>query len=572
MNGALLLLAGAICFVLAYVIYGRYLQRLFGVDPTRETPAHTQRDGVDYVPTRLPVLFGHHFASIAGAGPIVGPVLAAYLGWGPVVLWIIFGCIFIGAMHDFAALFLSIRHGGRSIGKVIEDQLGYAGRQIFLLFSWSALILVVAIFAIFVANTFVSQPAVATASLLFIAMAPVFGFLVGRLRVQILPATVIFVPLLFFCIWVSTKIPLDLAAILSHKMPPELVAQGLADAAAKHIWLVVLFLYAGIASIVPVWVLLQPRDYLNSYLLYAMMIAGFLGIMVARPTFQMPAFTGWSAIDHKGSIAYLFPILYVTVACGACSGFHALVSSGTTAKQLDTEKHMGAVGYGSMLVEGGLALMALISVAVLTRDEYIASLGSVSPVVLFARGLASFTVRIGLKPEVGMTFFALAIAAFLLTTLDTATRLTRFVWQELFLPRTTVDSERGRGTVGVLLGNPVLATGVVVVLAGYLAFSGNAWEIWPVFGASNQLLAALTLLIVTLYLVRKKANFWVALLPMIFMSTITGWALAQLFRSNLGKNSVLVCATAFLLLMAAALAVMAVWSLKKVSTRNAENG
>jgi carbon starvation protein len=559
MNGALLLVAGAICFVLAYVIYGRYLQRLFGVDPTRKTPAHTQRDGVDYVPTRLPVLFGHHFASIAGAGPIVGPVLAAYLGWGPVVLWIIFGCIFIGAMHDFASLFLSIRHGGRSIGKVIEEQLGFAGRQIFLLFSWSALILVVAIFAIFVANTFVAQPAVATASLLFIAMAPIFGFLVGRVRVQILPATLIFVPLLFLSIWLSTKIPLDL------------VAMGMTPAAAKSTWLVVLFIYAGVASVVPVWVLLQPRDYLNSYLLYAMMIAGFLGIMVARPTFQMPAFMGWSAMNHKGHIAHLFPILYVTVACGACSGFHALVSSGTTAKQLDSERHMGAIGYGGMLVEGGLALMALISVAVLTRDDYMAGLGASSPVVLFARGLASFTTRIGLKPEVGMTFFALAIAAFLLTTLDTATRLTRFVWQELFLPREGHAAEP-RGVTSNVLGNPFVATAIVILLSGYLAFSGNAREIWPVFGASNQLLAALTLLIVTLYLVRKKANFWVALLPMIFMSTITGWALIQLFQSNLGENRVLVCATAFLLLMAGALAVMAVWSLRQVSTRNREDG
>ncbi len=558
MNGAVLLAGGAVCFVLAYVIYGRYLRRMFGVNPERETPAHTQRDGVDYVPTRLPVLFGHHFASIAGAGPIVGPVLAAYLGWGPVVLWIIFGCIFIGAMHDFASLFLSIRHGGRSIGKVIEDQLGYAGRQIFLLFSWSALILVVAIFAIFVANTFVAQPAVATASLLFIAMAPVFGFLVGRLRVQILPATVIFVPLLFLSIWLSTKIPLDL------------VAMGMTPAVAKSTWLVVLFIYAGVASVVPVWILLQPRDYLNSYLLYAMMIAGFLGIMIASPTFQMPAFMGWSAMNNKGNIAHLFPILYVTVACGACSGFHALVSSGTTAKQLDSERHMVAIGYGGMLVEGGLALMALISVAVLTREQYMADLGESSPVVLFANGLASFTTRIGLKSEVGITFFALTIAAFLLTTLDTATRLTRFAWQELFLPRE--GQTESKGVTARLFGNSFLATGIVVALSGYLAFSGNAWDIWPVFGASNQLLAALTLLVVTLYLVRRKANFWVALLPMLFMATITGWALVQLLQSNWGQNRVLVCATAFLLLMAAALVVMAVWSLKKVSTGELKNG
>jgi carbon starvation protein len=569
MNGAVLLLVGTVCFGLAYAIYGRYLSRLFGVDPRRSTPAHTHRDGVDYLPTRLPVLFGHHFASIAGAGPIVGPVLAAYLGWGPVALWIIFGCIFIGGMHDFASLFLSIRHGGRSIGKVIEAQLGYSGRQIFLLFSWAALILVVAIFAIFVANTFVTQPAVATASLMFIAMAPIFGVLVGRLKVRLLPATLVFVPLLFLSIWVSTKMPLDLAAMLSTRLPPDLVAVGLAEVAAKHIWLVVLMIYAGVASVTPVWVLLQPRDYLNSFLLYAMIIAGFVGIVVAAPHFEMPAFMGWSAVNHKGGIAHLFPILYVTVACGACSGFHALVSSGTTAKQLDSERHMKPVGYGAMLVEGALALMALTSVAILTREQYVTGLGESSPVVLFSKWLATFTAQVGLKPEVGVTFFALSIAAFLLTTLDTATRLTRFVWQELFLPRE--GSGKSVGVVSKGLGHPILATGVVVLLSSYLAFSGTAWELWPVFGASNQLLAALTLLVVTLYLVRKKANFWIALVPMLFMSTITAWALVQLFQANRGENLVLVCATGFLLLMAGALGVMAVLSLRKVTKRKLRN-
>ncbi|MBT3193576.1 MAG: carbon starvation protein A [Verrucomicrobia bacterium] len=550
MNGALLLMVGAVCFLVAYIFYGRYLQRLFGVDPARETPAHTRRDGVDYLPTRLPVLFGHHFASIAGAGPIVGPVLAAFLGWGPVVLWIIFGCIFIGAMHDFASLFLSVRNGGRSVGHVIETQLGYGGRQIFLLFSWAALVLVVAIFAVLVARTFVSTPAVATASLLFIGMAPLFGYLVNRRRVQVLPATIIFVPLLFMFIWLGTQIPLDLMQF------------GLSETAAFRTWLVILFAYAGLASVVPVWILLQPRDYLNSFLLYAMMLGGFVGILVAAPHFQMPAFTGWSAMNHKGGVAYLFPILYVTVACGACSGFHALVSSGTTAKQLDTERDMKPVGYGAMLVEGVLALMALTSVACLSQADYIAGLNTGSPVVLFARGLSGFTASIGLNPEVGMTFFAMTIAAFLLTTLDTATRLTRFVWQELFLPRS--GETAAAGGVRKSLGGPAVATGLAVVLSGYLAFSGNAWDIWPIFGASNQLLAALTLLIVTLYLVRKKANFWIALVPMVFMSTITVWALVQLLTTNLksGGRLSLVLATAFLLVMAMILAIQSVLSLR----------
>ncbi len=551
MNGAILLSIGVLFFTLAYVVYGRYLKNLFGIDDSRETPAHTHRDGVDFVPTKLPVLFGHHFASIAGAGPIVGPIMAAFLGWGPVALWVLLGAVFVGAVHDFSALFLSVRNGGRSIGSVIERQLGFGGRQIFLLFCWAALILVVAIFAIFVAKTFVKTPSVATASLLFIAMAPIFGWLVSRRGLALLPATLVFVPLLFLFVWIGTLFPIDL------------VKMGLSADVAKKVWLVVLFVYAGVASILPVWLLLQPRDYLNSYLLYALMLAGFFGIMVAAPSFHLQSFAGWSALNYKGDLAHLFPILYVTVACGACSGFHALVSSGTTSKQLDREKHMLPIGYGSMLVEGILALMALTSVAFLTRAQYVSGLTHSGPVVLFAQGLASFTDKIGLPQNMGLTFFALAIAAFLLTTLDTATRLTRFVWQELFLPaENSVERDKIK-PLRRFMGNPVLATLIVVLLSGYLAFSGSAWEIWPVFGASNQMLAALTLLVVTLYLVRKKANFWVALVPMLFMSSITMWALIQLFSKNWGHNVVLLMATAFLLVMAACLAVMAVLSLKR---------
>jgi len=555
MNGAALLIIGAICFGLAYWVYGRYLQRLFGVEAGRPTPAHTNTDGVDYVPTRLPVLFGHHFASIAGAGPIVGPVAAAYLGWGPVALWIIFGCIFIGAVHDFAALFLSVRHEGRSIGSVIEDHLGVPGRISFLMFCWVALILVVSVFAILVAKTFIATPAVATASLLFIAVAPVFGLLVYRARVSILAASLFFVPLLFGFIWVGVKWPLDLVAL--HLCVDE--------EAAQRIWLVVLFVYVTVASILPVWLLLQPRDYLNSYLLYAMILAGTLGILVAAPKFEMPAFVGWAATDPKGSLAHIFPILYVTVACGACSGFHALVSSGTTAKQLDTERHMKPIGYGAMLVEGLVALMALASVAILTRGNYEVMLKDGTAISAFAAGLASFTATIGLKESVGATFFALAISAFMLTTLDTATRLTRFTWQELFPARAGRDGERSRGAWSAAAAHPVTATLIGVAGAGSLAFSGSVWQIWPVFGASNQLLAALTLLVVTLVLVRRRVNFWVALAPMLFMATITVWALFQLLRKHIkpGGSILLVAAVVVLLVLALGLAVTSVWSLRR---------
>lgn len=555
MNGAVLLIIGLLCFVAAYVFYGRYLSRLFGVDPSRHTPAHTQEDDVDYVPARLPVLFGHHFASIAGAGPIVGPVAAAYLGWGPVVLWIIVGCIFIGAFHDFAALFLSVRHSGRTIGSVIEDYLGVAGRIAFLLFCWVALVLVVAVFAILVANTFVDKPSVATASLLFIVMAPIFGWLVNRRNVPLLSASVVFVPLLFVAIGVGVRLPLDLVAL------------GLCGDAgqANQVWLTVLFLYVAIASVLPVWLLLQPRDYLNSYLLYAMMGLGFVGIMVAAPTLNMPAFVGWSGVNAAGRVGHIFPILYVTVACGACSGFHALVSSGTTAKQLDSERHIKPVGYGAMLVEGLVALMALVSVAVLTKANYNTMLSDGAAVSAFAAGLASFCAKLGLRESIGATFFALTISAFMLTTLDTATRLTRFTWQELYLPAYKRGGATPQSAGRRALIHPVTATLVAVLGAGALAFTGSAWQIWPVFGASNQLLAALTLLVVTLFLVRRRVNFWIALLPMSFMAVITLWALVALLQQKWGQEGqvLLVIATAALLILALGLAMRSVFALRR---------
>ncbi len=551
MNGAVLLLAATAYFVVAYVWYGRFLDRMFGVDSSRPTPATTRTDGVDYVPTPLPVLFGHHFASIAGAGPIVGPVLAIYLGWVPTVLWIAFGCVFIGAMHDFAALFLSVREEGRSIGHIIEKLMGYSGRQIFLLFCWAALVLVVTIFALLVAKTFVANPAVATASLLFVAMAPLFGWLVYKQGLSLVTGSLIFVPALFAAVWVGSWFPLDLEALF-----------GCSPESARTIWLLVLFAYVFVASTIPVWLLLQPRDYLNSYLLYAMMLLGFLGILVAMPTFRLPAFAGWSAVNPKGSTVPVFPLLFVTVACGACSGFHALVCSGTTSKQISNERHIRPVGYGGMIVEGVLAVIALISVAFLTRTEYNELLVAKSSVSAFASGLASFVGRLGVPEAIGGTFIALAISAFLLTSLDTATRLTRFTWQELLLPRAGRQDQPMTG-LRKFFSNAFVATLLSVAAAGYLAFSGDGMTIWPVFGASNQLLAALTLLAVTLYLIKHKRNCLVALLPLLFMLIISGWALVVLLLDTWGKNAALSAATVFLLVMALVLVIQAVAALKR---------
>lgn len=552
MNGALLLGIGLVLFILAYFTYGRYLTRMFGIDPERRTPAHTRKDGIDYVPTRLPVLFGHHFSSIAGAGPIVGPIAAVYFGWIPVALWIIIGCILVGSLHDFAALFFSVRNEGKSIGYIIEKHIGYSGRQIFLLFCWAALVLVVAVFAIHVAKTFVNTPSVATASLCFIAIAPVFGWLVYKKNVSLLVASCIFVPLMFFFIFLGNIYKCDLTAIF-----------GVTAEQTYNIWLVVLFIYVFVASVIPVWMLLQPRDYLNSYLLYAMMILGFLGIMFAAPGLKYVGFAGLS-VKKGDAVSGLFPILFVTVACGACSGFHALVSSGTTSKQLDSEKHILPIGYGSMLVEGVLALMALIGVAYLNVADASEMISQNGAVVSFASGMAFFCEKLGVSFELGRDFFSLAISAFLLTTLDTATRLTRYAWQELFQPRFD-EGRKSDGTAG-FLENRYVATLIAVVATGYLAFSGDSSVIWPVFGASNQLLAALTLLVVSLILIKAKKNFWITLVPMFLMLVMCVWALCDLLRNNLHAENVniaLAVATAFLLIMAVVLVVQALVALKK---------
>jgi len=566
MNGCWLVFGSLIYFILAYFIYGKYLKKIFGIDPSRPCPSRTEYDGIDYVPTARPILFGHHFASIAGAGPIVGPVLAAKYGWGPAVMWIIIGCVFIGAMHDFAAMFLSVRHKGRSIAYVIEDELGYVGRQLFLFFCLATLVLVVTVFTVMVAKSFVSSPEVATASILFISIAPIFGILVGKKILTLLEGSLIFVPLLFFCIWLGTIMPLDLAAIFGS------------ETLAANVWIIALLYYAFCASVIPVWILLQPRDYLNSYLLYAMMLLGFAGIFVAKPVLQMHAF----AITGAEMIPGVFPLLFVTVACGACSGFHALVASGTSAKQINSEKDIFPISYGSMLVEGILAILAICSVAYLGMDKYtILSKNTAAP-MMFANGMGHFCESLHLPFAVGRNFIALALSAFILTSLDTATRLARFVWQELMLPckeeeakeikaaKEAVDSvgqeklgSLAQASISKFLGNRWIATIIVIAFAAVLAFSGSGKHLWPIFGASNQLLAALTLLAVTLYLFRNKKPYLFAMLPMFFMFLISVWALIVLIIKQWGlHNKTLVTVSVLLLVLAAWLAVLAVKKIK----------
>lgn len=552
MNASWLLIIGGVLFLLAYFVYGGFLKRVFGIEPQRSCPSHTQEDGVDYTPTPALVLFGHHFASIAGAGPIVGPVIAAMFGWGPAFLWIVIGCIFVGSMHDFAAMFLSIRNQGRSIAYIIERELGYIGRQVFLFFCLATLILVVTVFTIMTAQSFVSTPSVATASCLFIFMAPFFAVFTRQKMLSLGEATIIFVPLLFGCIWLGTLLPLDFTALL-----------GSAEE-AQTVWRLVLLYYSFVASILPVWIMLQPRDYLNAYLLGAMLILGIAGVLVYRPELNLPAFVNPQEFfpgSRHHVLPDLLPLLFVTIACGACSGFHALVSSGTSSKQLDNERHIQPVGMGAMLVEGVLAILAVISVAHLDFAQFYPMLtdGKTPPALIFSRGLAVFVTKLGISSEFGTTFISLAVSAFMLTSLDTATRLARFIWQELVMPAGPAE-DTGGGSAAVAPTRPALwkqamanrwiATGGVVIISGIMVFTGSGLQVWPVFGASNQLLAGLTLIVLFLWLLRTRRKILFALIPAVFMMTVSIWSLAILVVDRWGTNKLLAGIGIFLLALA----------------------
>jgi carbon starvation protein len=517
---ALLLIAIAIIvFLVAYVTYGSWLAKKWGLDYTRKTPAHTMGDGVDYVPAKAPVLLGHHFASIAGAGPIVGPISAAMFGWVPVFLWIVVGSIFLGGVHDFASLFASVRHESKSIGNVIEDTIGDTGKKLFNLFAWVTLLLVIAAFANIVANSFVGVPSVATTSLLFITLAILFGFATNRMGIGLLPATVVGVILLFGSVWVGVQFPI---------------------VASFNTWYAFILVYIFIASVTPVWILLQPRDYLNSFLLYAMIGGAVLGLLFYRPDIALPAVTSF-----KVGTSYMFPILFVTVACGAISGFHSLISSGTSSKQIDSEKDIKLIGYGSMLIEGVLAVVSLITAAYIGADRMAELLSAGGPTNVFADGVGTFMTTIGIDLALGKSFVALAVSAFALTSLDSGTRIGRFIFQEFF------DKGEAQATGATkLLTNRYFATLVTVAVGGWLGATGYA-KVWPVFGSANQLLAALALLAAAAWLKKAGKAHNMIKVPMVFMFAVTLTALVFLVRANLaGGNYALVIFGAVLFVLA----------------------
>lgn len=505
----LLFLTALAAFVVAYLIYGRFLEKKFDVDDRCPTPSHSEYDGVDRVPTPRPILLGHHFSSIAGAGPIVGPIVAATaFGWGPTLLWVVLGAIFIGGVHDFSALIASVRHHGRSIAEIARTTMSPLAYKMMLVFIWLALVYVLVVFTDLTSATFTADGGVASSSILFIMLAILFGLTVFRLKVPVFRASLVFVPLVFLAVWVGQLIPLPASAL------PLVISSD-----PGKTWDILLLLYCFLASTTPVWILLQPRDYLSSYLLYGSILGALIGILFGGLQAQFPALTAWI---HP-QLGSLFPILFITVACGSCSGFHAVVASGTSSKQLDRESDARPIGYGAMLIEGIVAVMAIVSVMLVAPGD---PLLAQPPLVIYGKGMGRFLATLGLPEGIGYSFGLLALSTFILTTLDTCTRLGRYIFEEFF----GIKDKRLRyaSTLGTL------ALPAVFVLIRLTDAQGNpvpAWKaIWPVFGASNQLLAALTLLVITLWVRKMGKRLVFALLPMLFMITMTLWSLLLLIR------------------------------------------
>jgi carbon starvation protein len=536
-----ILLISVIAFSLAYIIYGRFLTKRYESDDSRPTPSHTDYDGIDRVPAHKAVLLGHHFSSIAGAAPIVGPIIAALaFGWLPVILWIILGTIFVGAVIDFSALIASVRHNARSIAEIARQYMSPLAFRLLLAFIWLTLVYVLTVFADLTATTFTNDGGVATSSLMFIALAVLFGLSINKFKIPLLWASLLFVPLVFFAVWAGQKVP------ISAEMVPQIIAGE-----PKKTWALVLIIYCFLASTTPVWILLQPRDYLSSYLLYASVITSFLGIIIGGFTIRYPAFTAWS-IPQTGT---LFPILFITVACGACSGFHSIVASGTSSKQLNKESDAKMIGYGGMLLEGVVAVIALTTVIMLPKGD---ELTTKAPLTIYGSGIGNFLSVLGVPEKLGFSFGLLALSAFILTTLDTATRLGRYVFEELFNLKGV--HARYFSTLATLV------LPAIFVLINLKDAQGNlipAWKaIWPVFGTCNQLLAGLVALVIAVWLKKtgKKIGFIIG--PVFFMNIVTIWALILLLRQY--RFSAVGIIAFVLLLLALIVIVEAYKTVKKI--------
>ena len=510
MNGLLLLGIASIILIAAYLLYGRYLVKTWGIDPNAKTPAVEREDGVDFVPSSKWEVFAHQFSSIAGAGPVTGPVMAMIWGWLPAFLWIIVGGIFFGAIQDFGALYASVKSKGKSMGQLIEDYIGRKGRRLFFLFAWLFTLLVIAAFADMVAGTFngfstegaqlAPNASAASISILYVFVAIAFGLFLRKSKIGGWKQAVLAIVLIVAMLALGIAFPIYLD---------------------KTSWIYIIFVYIFFASVTPMWLLKQPRDYLTTFLFIAMIAAAVIGVFISNPQISTPAYTGFTTTS-----GYLFPTLFVTIACGAVSGFHSLVSSETSSKQIANEKDMLQVGYGSMLLESLLAVLVIVVVGSLTSlsasgvlDANLSAMAladGATPFTKFSVGVTGLVAQLGLPQEWGLCIMTMFVSALALTSLDAVARIGRMSFQEFF------EVDRNENPSGILrfLTNKYTAT-VITLLGGYLLSLGGYNNIWPLFGSANQLLAAMVLIALSVFLKVTGRKGFMLYVPMTLMLIVT---------------------------------------------------
>lgn len=568
MNSLVILLVAGIALLSGYLLYGRYLARTWGIDEKAVTPATKYEDGEDYVPSSKLTVFSHQFSSIAGAGPVQGPILAAVFGWVPCLLWLLFGGIFFGAVQDFGAMYASVKNDGKSIGMVIEKYIGKAGRRFFSLFCWLFTLLVIAAFTSMVSSTFngftkaadgtVAQnfngASAATISMLFIFVAMAFGLVEKRFKdmkegVRVAVA----IALLVGMFAVGMAMPIYLTA-------PQ--------------WNYVIMAYLFAASVMPMWLLMQPRDYLTTFMLLGMIIGAVLGLVVAHPEMKLNAFNGFVLTAANGSKSYIFPTLFVTIACGAVSGFHSLVSSGTSSKTVKNEKDMLFVGYGAMVVETLLGVCSLLVCGAVAVNGAVPA--DLTPFQIFSQGVAGFLETFGVPNSIANVFMTMCVSALALTSLDSVARIGRMSFQELFASDET-DKSKIPAWQKLCL-NQYFATAVTLFF-GYLLCLGGYANVWALFGSANQMLAALVLIGVAVFLKATGRNGKMLYVPMLIMLTVTFSAIVLNIINNVKAlsagtgtflvNGLQLIVAAFLIVLGV---LVAVTCIKKLIATKAEDG
>ena len=517
MNGLLLLGLSALILVVAYLFYGRYLVKTWGIDPKATTPAVAKEDGTDFVPTNKWSVFAHQFSSIAGAGPVTGPVMAMMFGWLPAFLWVIVGGVFFGAVQDFGALYASVKTEGKSMGQIIEKYIGRKGKKLFFLFCWIFTLIVIAAFADMVAGTFngisadgaklAPNASAASISILYVFVAMAFGLFLKKVKLEGLPKVILGIALIIVMLALGIMFPVY---------------------ATKTTWIYVVFVYIFFASVTPMWLLKTPRDYLTTFLFIGMIVAAVIGVFVNNPTITTPAFVGFKS----ASGSYIFPTLFVTIACGAVSGFHSLVSSETSSKLVENEKDMLQVGYGSMLLESLLAILVIVIVGALPNlkasgvlDSTLANMAladTATPFTKFSAGVTGLVAQLGLPQSWGLCIMTMFVSALALTSLDAVARISRMSFQEFF------EVEEGQEPSGLVkvLTNKYVST-IISLVCGYLLSLGGYVNIWPLFGSANQLLAAMVLISLAVFLKVTGRKGFMLYIPMVLMFIVTMTALVQ---------------------------------------------